>query len=114
MTNADGTVFDLAYAAGVCAGTLDAARSHLVRGGWLSTEVISRCYGVTESDVQTMYGRHAARFLAGRDFAVSSAGPRLWTLAGMFRFAKLFDTEQAWKVWDALEEARFGFGVSAP
>ncbi len=77
-------------------------------GLYLRTEAVASHYGVTESVVLDTYARHAEHFMPGRDFDRLAVDVILWTPAGALRFSKLFDTDQAWQTWDALEDAYFG------
>lgn len=103
----------------------------------LTTEMLAQCYGTDENNLHQNYGRNKDRFVEGVHFirlsgadlkafknhmtnsqAVSarSSSLMLWTERGAARHAKLLETDQAWEVFEKLEDSYFGQPItkSAP
>jgi hypothetical protein len=97
----------------------------------VTTELLAQLYGTDEKNIQQNFARNTDRFVDGkhfiklegealRDFKKSltlsekvSEIPRqtrnllLWTERGAARHAKMLDTEQAWEVFEKLEDCYF-------
>jgi hypothetical protein len=98
----------------------------------LTTELLAQLYGTDDKNIQMNYSRNLDRFVSGKHFfklegedlrqfkslhKPTSSGlvgisPRvkhltLWTERGAARHAKMLDTDEAWSVFERLEEAYF-------
>lgn len=95
----------------------------------VTTSVLAHLYGVESKHIQNNYKRNAERFEPGKHFFKvegedlrglknrpslrGSVGNRarsviLWTERGAARHAKMLETDQAWDVFEALEDHYFG------
>jgi len=94
----------------------------------LTTEQLATYYGTEAINIQKNHSRNSERFIEGKhffkvegdelrdfkksltDFQVVSPNARsliLWTEKGAARHAKILDTEQAWEVFEQLEDCYF-------
>lgn len=103
----------------------------------ITTELLAHLYGADIKNVQNNYARNADRFVAGKhyfkisgkelaDLRVSLSHPQnlqpslrglqistktrsliLWTERGAARHAKMLETDQAWEVFEKLEDCYF-------
>lgn len=93
----------------------------------ITTELLARLYGTEVKSIQMNYSRNADRFLEGKHFYKISgkdlqtlrptlSGSQisrkarsimLWTERGAARHAKMLETDQAWDVFEALEDHYF-------
>lgn len=105
----------------------------------MTTELLARCYGTDVKNIQMNYTNNKDRFDEGKHYfklegdalrhfkslhrpnEIGSVGisPRvkaltLWTERGAARHAKMLDTDQAWEVFEKLEDAYFGVGSRKP
>ncbi|WP_080155176.1 ORF6N domain-containing protein [Salmonella enterica] len=104
----------------------------------ITTELLAQLYGAEVKNVQNNYARNAERFVAGKHFfkvtgddlknlrvTLSNSqnlqpslrglqiSPKvrsliLWTERGAARHAKMLETDQAWEVFEKLEDCYFG------
>lgn len=99
----------------------------------VTTELLARLYGTEVANIQTNHSRNRSRFVEGKHFhkvdgqaledlrltlgkSQISAKARsliLWTERGAARHAKMLETDQAWDVFEALEDAYFRRGATA-
>lgn len=104
----------------------------------LTTELLAQSYGTEPIRIQQNYADNADRFIAGKHFfklegedlkefkrlgilgknedpsLKFTARLVLWTARGAARHAKILDTDQAWTVFEQLEETYFNQRPSAP
>lgn len=100
----------------------------------ITTEMLAKFYGTAEERIRQNYARNEDRFEAGKhyfklegselaslrvSFSDSQNASKmrflmLWTKRGAARHAKVLDTDQAWEVFDALEDAYFNPRRAAP
>ena len=94
----------------------------------MTTEQMADLYGTDSVNIRKNYTRNAERFIDGKhffkvegdelrtlknslsDFEVLSPNTRsltLWTEKGAARHAKILDTDQAWDIFEQLEEVYF-------
>ncbi|ELY6363048.1 hypothetical protein C5952_04930 [Cronobacter sakazakii] len=94
----------------------------------ITTEMLAQLYGAEANNIQQNFKRNAERFVAGkhffklegrelRDFKnkltdCQLVAPRakhliLWTERGAARHAKMLETDQAWEVFEKLEDCYF-------
>jgi hypothetical protein len=94
----------------------------------ITTEMLARLYGAEEESIRKNFSRNAERFEEGKHYfklegellknfkncvPLSHAVPKhtrsltLWTERGAARHAKMLETEQAWDVFEALEDNYF-------
>jgi hypothetical protein len=92
----------------------------------LTTELLATLYGAEEKNIQNNYQRNPDRFEIGKHFfklegeeltifkmvspnlvAKNAKHLMLWTERGAARHAKLVETDQAWDVFEKLEDAYF-------
>ncbi|EDW2529080.1 ORF6N domain-containing protein, partial [Salmonella enterica subsp. salamae] len=94
----------------------------------ITTELLAQLYGAEANNIQQNFKRNAERFVAGkhffklegnelRDFKnkmtdCQLVAPRakhliLWTERGAARHAKMLETDQAWEVFEKLEDCYF-------
>ncbi|MFQ3396283.1 ORF6N domain-containing protein [Enterobacter mori] len=94
----------------------------------ITTELLAQLYGAEANNIQQNFKRNAERFVAGkhffklegrelRDFKnkltdCQLVAPRakhliLWTERGAARHAKMLETDQAWDVFEKLEDCYF-------
>jgi len=93
----------------------------------VTTELLAKVYGTDSKHIQNNYSRNTTRFeegkhffkLSGSDLAdlrTSLRGSQisakvrsliLWTERGAARHAKMLETEQAWEVYEKLEDCYF-------
>lgn len=97
----------------------------------VTTELLARLYGTDEKHINKNHERNADRFIGGKHFiklegdplrefkksltvseTVSEISPHarhllLWTERGAARHAKMLDTDQAWDVFEKLEDCYF-------
>ncbi|EDN0017205.1 ORF6N domain-containing protein [Salmonella enterica] len=104
----------------------------------ITTELLAQLYGAEVKNVQNNYARNAERFVAGKHFFKVTGddlknlrvtlshsqnlqpslrglqiSPKvrsliLWTERGAARHAKMLETDQAWEVFEKLEDCYFG------
>lgn len=99
----------------------------------ITTELLARLYGTEVANIQANHSRNRARFVEGKHFykvegqgledlrltlGKSQISPKarsliLWTERGAARHAKMLETDQAWDVFEALEDAYFQRGAAA-
>lgn len=94
----------------------------------ITTELLAQLYGTGESNIHDNYRKNVDRFTEGkhfvklegdalREFKKSVTGKfpvsgrarnlTLWTERGAARHAKMLDTDQAWEVFEKLEDSYF-------
>lgn len=95
----------------------------------IPTKVLAELYGTEEQNIQKNYKRNEVRFIEGKHFyklegealkkfksslPTESTEPYkfapvlyLWTERGVARHAKILETDEAWEVYEALEESYF-------
>lgn len=93
----------------------------------ITTELLAKLYGVEPNNIQTNHRRNAERFEEGKHyfllngddlkslrltFSQSQISPKtrsliLWTERGAARHAKMIETDQAWDVFEKLEDCYF-------
>ena len=97
----------------------------------VTTALLAQLYGTASDNIHDNYRNNADRFVAGkhfiklegdalREFKRAQTGPNpvcgiarnvnsllLWTERGAARHAKMLDTEQAWEVFEKLEDCYF-------
>lgn len=95
----------------------------------MTTKDLAEAYGTEEKNIQTNYLRNSSRFIEGKHFyklegellksfkkslPTESREPLkfvptliLWTEKGAARHAKILDTDEAWEVFEVLEETYF-------
>ena len=104
----------------------------------ITTDLLAQCYGTDPTNIRTNHSSNAARFILGKHYfklegeelkqfkqlnCVSETDsvkiPKhtrnltLWTERGAARHAKMLDTDQAWDVFEKLEDAYFGITETA-
>lgn len=100
------------------------------------TKVLAEEYGTEETNIQTNFTRNQSRFIEGKHFyklegqalkefkkslPTESMEPLkyapqliLWTDRGAARHAKILDTDEAWEVYETLEETYFNIKAEIP
>ena len=94
----------------------------------ITTELLARLYGTETNNIKVNYTRNAGRFVCGKHYFKLEGGelrefknkvthsnlvaPRakhliLWTERGAARHAKMLETDQAWDVFEKLEDCYF-------
>lgn len=96
----------------------------------ITTDLLAQLYGADVKNIQNNYARNAKRFLAGKHFykiegkelrelkhrpsvrgsvtiARNVRSLILWTERGAARHAKMLETNQAWEVFERLEDCYF-------
>ncbi|ETS31047.1 ORF6N domain-containing protein [Photorhabdus khanii NC19] len=96
----------------------------------ITTELLAKLYGTEIINIQVNFSRHADRFIAGKHYfklegeelrelkreltqsksveiARNVRALTLWTERGAARHAKMLETDQAWDVFEALEDFYF-------
>ncbi|MGV3346393.1 ORF6N domain-containing protein [Enterobacteriaceae bacterium LUAb1] len=94
----------------------------------ITTELLAQLYGAEVNSIQQNFKRNASRFVAGKHFYKLEGtelrqfkdkltdsqlvAPRakhliLWTERGAARHAKMLETDQAWEVFEKLEDCYF-------
>lgn len=94
----------------------------------ITTELLAKLYGTDTNNIKVNYTRNADRFICGKHyFKLEGAALRefkdkvtqsnlvasrakhliLWTERGAARHAKMLETDQAWKVFERLEDCYF-------
>ncbi|ELY4546031.1 ORF6N domain-containing protein [Cronobacter sakazakii] len=96
----------------------------------ITTELLAQLYGTDIKNIQNNYARNTARFVAGKHFfkiegeelrelkhrpslcgsvkiARNVRSLILWTERGAARHAKMLETDQAWDVFEKLEDCYF-------
>ncbi|HDI9810745.1 TPA: ORF6N domain-containing protein [Escherichia coli] len=97
----------------------------------ITTELLAQLYGTETNNIKVNYTRNAERFVCGKHyFKLEGAGLRefknkvtqsnlvaprtkhfiLWTERGAARHAKMLETDQAWEVFEKLEDCYFSQG----
>ncbi|QYA57399.1 hypothetical protein MIFENG_56 [Hafnia phage vB_HpaM_Meifeng] len=95
----------------------------------ITTELLAKLYGTDTNNIKVNYTRNADRFICGKHyFKLEGAALRefkdkvtqsnlvasrakhliLWTERGAARHAKMLETDQAWEVFEKLEDCYFG------
>ncbi|EGK6862536.1 ORF6N domain-containing protein [Salmonella enterica subsp. enterica serovar Glostrup] len=103
----------------------------------ITTELLAQLYGADVKNIQNNYARNADRFVAGKHFfkvegeALREMKHRpslsgsvkiarnvrsliLWTERGAARHAKMLETDQAWEVFEKLEDCYFSQTLPSP
>mgnify|MGYP003285703059 CR=1 FL=1 len=110
----------------------------------ITTELLAQLYGAEVKNIQNNYARNAERFIEGKHFFKVAGdalknlrvalnysqnlqpslrglqiSPKarsliLWTERGAARHAKMLETDQAWDVFEKLEDCYFSQGKTAP
>ncbi|ELC8790122.1 ORF6N domain-containing protein [Salmonella enterica] len=101
----------------------------------ITTELLAQLYGAEVNSIQQNFKRNASRFVTGkhffklegnelRDFKnkltdCQLVAPRakhliLWTERGAARHAKMLETDQAWEVFEKLEDCYFSQKQQTP
>ncbi|ECF2421955.1 ORF6N domain-containing protein [Salmonella enterica subsp. enterica serovar Newport] len=103
----------------------------------ITTELLAQLYGADVKNIQNNYARNADRFVAGKHFfkvegeALREMKHRpslsgsvkiarnvrsliLWTERGAARHAKMLETDQAWEVFEKLEDCYFSQKEKSP
>lgn len=101
----------------------------------VTTALLAKLYGTDDNNLIKNFQRNADRFVAGKHYhkleGVELKGFRsymtnshvankyarqliLWTERGAARHAKMLDTDQAWNVFEKLEDSYFGKAEAAP
>lgn len=94
----------------------------------ITTELLAKLYGTDTNNIKVNYTRNADRFICGKHyFKLEGAALRefkdkvtqsnlvasrakhliLWTERGAARHAKMLETDQAWEVFEKLEDCYF-------
>ena len=94
----------------------------------ITTDLLARAYGADANNIQMNFSRNEGRFIEGihffkltgdalREFKNSPTGSgsvdkrapalMLWTARGAARHAKILDTDEAWAMFEKLEDAYF-------
>lgn len=93
----------------------------------ITTDLLAQLYGVDVKNIQNNFARNADRFVAGKHFFKLTGSelkdlrpslrglqvsPKtrsliLWTERGAARHAKMLETDQAWEVFEKLEDCYF-------
>lgn len=95
----------------------------------ITTELLASLYGTDTNNIKVNYTRNADRFIEGKHFfklmgddlkilrvtlsnSQNPVSPKtrsliLWTERGAARHAKMLETEQAWEVFEKLEDCYF-------
>ncbi|GKX54083.1 hypothetical protein SOASR030_01950 [Leminorella grimontii] len=93
----------------------------------ITTELLAQLYGADENNIQQNHKRNAGRFIEGKHFFKATGeglkslrltisqlqiSPKtrsliLWTERGAARHAKMLETDQAWEVFEKLEDCYF-------
>lgn len=101
----------------------------------ITTELLAKLYGTDTNNIKVNYTRNADRFICGKHyFKLEGAALRefkdkvtqsnlvasrakhliLWTERGSARHAKMLETDQAWEVFEKLEDCYFSQKEKAP
>lgn len=96
----------------------------------ITTELLAQLYGTDAINIQVNFSRNAERFIVGKHYFKLEGEPLrnfkhgltqsksvkiarnvrsfiLWTERGAARHAKMLETDQAWEVFEALEDSYF-------
>lgn len=96
----------------------------------VTSAMLARLYGATESQLRKNYSRNRARFVEGKHYikvegselkdlknrvslrgsvgiGANARSVTLWTQRGAARHAKMLETDKAWDVFEALEDNYF-------
>ena len=94
----------------------------------MTTKTLAKCYGTDEENIKVNFNRNKNRFTEGKHYyklvgnklkefknlvtdsnLVDKRTPSLilWTERGALRHAKILDTDEAWEVYEELEETYF-------
>lgn len=101
----------------------------------ITTELLAKLYGTDTNNIKVNHTRNADRFICGKHyFKLEGAALRefkdkvtqsnlvasrakhliLWTERGAARHAKMLETDQAWEVFEKLEDCYFSQKEKAP
>lgn len=102
----------------------------------ITTELLARLYGTDTNNIKVNYMRNSDRFIEGKHFfklmgddlkilrvtlsnSQNPVSPKtrsliLWTERGSARHAKMLETDQAWEVFEKLEDCYFSQKEKAP
>ncbi|HAG2521749.1 TPA: ORF6N domain-containing protein [Salmonella enterica] len=101
----------------------------------ITTELLAQLYGTETNNIKVNYTRNAERFVCGKHYFKLEGGelrefknkvtqsnlvaPRakhliLWTERGAARHAKMLETDQAWEVFEKLEDCYFSQKQQTP
>ncbi|ECJ3056646.1 ORF6N domain-containing protein [Salmonella enterica subsp. salamae] len=101
----------------------------------ITTELLAQLYGTETNNIKVNYTRNAERFVCGKHYFKLEGGelrefknkvtqsnlvaPRakhliLWTERGAARHAKMLETDQAWEVFEKLEDCYFSQTLPSP
>lgn len=102
----------------------------------ITTELLARLYGTEVNNIKVNFTRNADRFVEGKHFykavgddlknlrvtlsnSQNPVSPKtrsliLWTERGAARHAKLLETDQAWEVFEKLEDCYFSQTLPSP
>ncbi|EEU2031864.1 ORF6N domain-containing protein [Escherichia coli] len=103
----------------------------------ITTELLAHLYGADVKNIQNNFARNVGRFQIGKHFfkiegeelrelkhrpslsgsvkiARNVRSLILWTERGAARHAKMLETDQAWEVFEKLEDCYFSQGKTAP
>lgn len=101
----------------------------------ITTELLAKEFGATEKNLHDNFGNNQTRFVDGVHFfrvsgeelrtlknspdfigVVKANTPSLilWTERGVFRHAKILETDQAWEAYERLEDVYFAVREAAP
>ncbi|EJY1964544.1 ORF6N domain-containing protein [Escherichia coli] len=100
----------------------------------ITTELLAKLYKTEQKHIRQNFKRNECRFIAGKHFFKVSGSeldklrtsqrglqisPKtrsliLWTERGAARHAKMLETDQAWEVFEKLEDCYFSQGKTAP
>lgn len=102
----------------------------------MTTKVLAEQFGTDETNIKTNFNRNAQRFIEGKHYyqlkgaelkafkgvVTNSNDPSinfasvltLWTERGAARHAKILETDEAWQVYEALEETYFRVKENKP
>lgn len=101
----------------------------------VTTELLANLYGTDTANIKKNYSRNKSRFVEGKHYflikgeqlrelknsvtsshQVDKRTPKLtlWTERGAARHAKMLETEQAWEVFEKLEDCYFSQKEKAP
>ncbi|HIA0779774.1 TPA: ORF6N domain-containing protein [Salmonella enterica subsp. enterica] len=101
----------------------------------VTTELLANLYGAEVNSIQQNFKRNTARFVAGKHFfklegtelrdfknrltdsqsvAKHTRSLILWTERGAARHAKMLETDQAWEVFEKLEDCYFSQKEKSP
>lgn len=101
----------------------------------ITTELLAQLYGTETNNIKVNYTRNAERFVCGKHYfklegdelrefknkvtQSNLVAPRakhliLWTERGAARHAKMLETDQAWEVFEKLEDCYFSQKEKSP